>query len=213
MAWAYFCSLLQTYSAIAFQEPVAMKTFRCKACHRIHPVNPRNPSQQYCGHADCQRARKREWQRNKRNSDPDYRQNQIDAHKRWLKRNPDYWREYRKRKKSSSPPPGLTDAKMDGSLQNLSIVAGVYIISPIDSQNIKMDAFKAIILPITGSYNQTKDDIIGNFAAFAYDHRKNNGQVRTPPSCSPWQQLFTSALIPLMRPSLGIRIEWNRTLK
>ena len=45
-----------------------------------------------------------------------------------------------------------------------------------------MDAIKVIILPIPASYNQAKDDIIGKFAAFAYDHLKNNGQVHTPPS-------------------------------
>jgi hypothetical protein len=74
---------------------------------------------------------------------------------------------------------------MDGSPQNFSIVPGAYIIAPIEGPNIKMDSFQAIILPISGSYNHTKDDIIGKFTAFAYDHRKNNGQVRTPPSCSP----------------------------
>jgi hypothetical protein len=74
---------------------------------------------------------------------------------------------------------------MDGLSQNISIVPGAYIIAPIEGPNIKMDSFQAIILPISISYNQTKDDIIGKFATFAYDHRKNNGQVRTPPSCSP----------------------------
>ena len=160
-----------------------MKTFCCKACRRIHPVNPRNLNQQYCNRADCQRARRREWQRNKRASDPDYRQNQIDAQKRWRECHPDYWRAYRKKKKRSSPPDPST-AKMDGTLQNFSIPPGAYILAPIHGQDIKMDAFQAIIFPIPASYDQAKDYTIGKFVAFAYGLMKDNGQVRTSPSRS-----------------------------
>lgn len=161
-----------------------MKTFCCNACRRIHPVNPRNLNQQYCNRADCQRARKREWQRKKRASDPDYRQNQIDAQKRWRERHPDYWPAYRKRKKPSPPPPDPPDAKMDGLPQNFPIIPGKYIIAPVDGQSIKMDAFQALIFPIPAIYEQARDDIIGKIAAFAYDIMKGNGQVRPPPSCS-----------------------------
>ena len=162
-----------------------MKPFRCNACHRIQPVNPRNPKQEYCNRADCQRARKRAWQRKKRATDPDYRQNQIDAHKRWRERHPEYWREYRKKIKDSLPPPDPPAAKMDGSPQDFHIFPGKYIIAPVHGQNIKMDTFQAIILPIPTSYNPAKDDIIGKFAALAYDLAKDSGRVRTPPNCSP----------------------------
>ena len=160
-----------------------MKTFCCKACRRITPVNPRNLNQKYCSHADCQRARKREWQRNKRASDPDYRQNQIDCQKRWRERHPGYWQDYRKRKKRALLP-NPPDAKMDGFLPNLSIPPGAYHLSPVHGQNIKMDAFQAIIFPIPVSYDPAKDDIIEKFVAIAYDHLKNNGKVPHLPSCS-----------------------------
>jgi len=71
---------------------------------------------------------------------------------------------------------------MDGLFQNFSVVPRKYLLAPLDGQSVKMDAIKVIILPIPASYNQAKDDIIGKFAAFAYDHLKNNGQVHTPPS-------------------------------
>ena len=45
-----------------------------------------------------------------------------------------------------------------------------------------MDAIKVIILPIPGSYNQAKDDIIGKLVAFAYDHLKTNGQTHSSSS-------------------------------
>lgn len=101
-----------------------MKTFQCKACRRILPVTSKNPEQQYCSRIDCQRARKRAWQRKKRDTDPDYRQNQIDAQKRWLDRHPDYWRGYRKRSQRSPPPPESPAAKMDGFPQKTSFFQG-----------------------------------------------------------------------------------------
>jgi hypothetical protein len=73
---------------------------------------------------------------------------------------------------------------MDGSLQNFSIPPGAYILAPIHGQDIKMDAFQAIIFPIPASYDQAKDYTIGKFVAFAYGLMKDNGQVRTSPSRS-----------------------------
>ena len=162
-----------------------MKPFCCNACHRTQPVNPRSPKQEYCNRADCQRARKRAWQRKKRATDPDYRQNQIDAHKRWRERYPEYWREYRKRKKSSPLPPDSPAAKMDGLPTNFSILPGKYTLVPIDSKNVNMDAIQVILLPISTGYNQAKDDIIGKIATVAYDCLKNNGPDRTPHCSSP----------------------------
>jgi len=162
-----------------------MKSFCCNACRRIQPVNPRNPNQKYCNRADCQRARKREWQRKKRATDPDYRQNQIDCQKRWRELHPDYWREYRKRKKGSPPSPEPPAAKMDGSPAYFFVVPGECIRVPVPGKNIKMDAFQATIVPIPISCDPAKDDIIGKFAALAYDLTKDNGQVGIPPSCSP----------------------------
>ena len=157
-----------------------MKTFRCKACRRIQPANPRNSHQQYCSRADCQRARKREWQRKKRTADPDYRQNQIDCQKRWRERHTDYWQEYRKKKKGSPPPPDPLPVKMDGSPAYFFVVPGKCIRVPVPGENIKMDAFQATIVPIPASYNPAKDDIIGKFAALAYDLTNENSQARTP---------------------------------
>ena len=73
---------------------------------------------------------------------------------------------------------------MDGLLPNFSISPGTYLLAPVNGQDIKMDAFQAIIFPIPVSCGQAKDDIIGKFVAIAYDHLKNNGQAPSLPSCS-----------------------------
>ncbi len=68
---------------------------RCACCDKPFAPRPQVPDQAYCPSLDCQRARKRQWQRVKLQSDPDYRINQRTAQQAWSQRNPDYWRGYR----------------------------------------------------------------------------------------------------------------------
>ena len=70
-------------------------TRRCACCGKPFAPRPQVPDQAYCSAPDCQRARKRQWQRAKLQSDPDYRDNQRAAQQAWVQRNPDYWRGYR----------------------------------------------------------------------------------------------------------------------
>ena len=64
------------------------------------------PAARHCGHdrkfsssstAACQRERRRLWQRAKRASDADYRDNQAWAQRAWAANHREYWREYRRR--------------------------------------------------------------------------------------------------------------------
>lgn len=68
----------------------------CVYCGDLFEPRPQTPDQTYCSSRTCQRARKREWQRKKLRTDSDYRDNQRDAQRAWLSRNPDYWRQYRR---------------------------------------------------------------------------------------------------------------------
>jgi len=70
-------------------------TQHCACCGRPFEPRPQVPDQAYCSAPDCQRARKRQWQRAKLQSDPDYRINQRAAQQAWSQRNQDYWRNYR----------------------------------------------------------------------------------------------------------------------
>ena len=69
-----------------------MMTKRCACCGQPFEPRPQVPDQAFCSSPDCQRARKRQWQRDKIKSDPDYRINQQDAQRAWTQRNQDYWR-------------------------------------------------------------------------------------------------------------------------
>jgi hypothetical protein len=64
-------------------------------CRRLFLPNPHVHNHQYCNRKDCQRVRKRRWQRQKMKNDPEYRDNQRDAQQCWMEQNRDYWRRYR----------------------------------------------------------------------------------------------------------------------
>ena len=73
---------------------------------------------------------------------------------------------------------------MDGFPAYFFIVPDKCIRVPVPGKNIKMDAYQATIIPIPHSYDPAKDDIIGKFAALAYDLAKDSDQARTPLRCS-----------------------------
>jgi hypothetical protein len=68
----------------------------CRACRRRFVPCPKVKDQRYCSADKCQKVRKRRWQAKKK-KDAAYRENQLDAHKRWKESHPDYWRDYRNR--------------------------------------------------------------------------------------------------------------------
>ena len=65
------------------------------ACGKSFQPRPQVPEQTYCSAPDCQRERRKQWHRQKLQTDPDYQDNQLRAQQAWMQRNPDYWREYR----------------------------------------------------------------------------------------------------------------------
>jgi hypothetical protein len=136
----------------------------------FHP-HVKVPNQNYCSSIDCQRERRRIWQKSKRSNDDDYKKDQIDAQNVWLRRNPGYWKEYRKNN------PGYTErnrrlqkirnlrakhrlkvrnskiekiAKMDEYEQKKAMLSGYYTLYPINVDKIaKMDAILVKIDVIT----------------------------------------------------------------
>ena len=72
-----------------------MEGRRCAACGKAFRPCPRVRDQRYCGDEECRRARRRRWQRAKRESDTDYRDNQARAQRAWTGDNGAYWRRYR----------------------------------------------------------------------------------------------------------------------
>jgi hypothetical protein len=122
----------------------------CPHCGRKFLPHPAVLNQEYCSNADCQKARKRKWQKEKLKSDPDYRENQAAAQKAWCKRNRDYWKEYRKRNHDYREKNRLRQrernrqrrmiAKMDEHHAKTLLPSGRYRLVPLYGKIAKMDA-------------------------------------------------------------------------
>ena len=145
-------------------------TFRCACCKRIRPRNPRVKNQYYCGAKSCQQVRKNKWQREKLQTDPDYRTDKREMQQSWRSRNSDYWKRYRdknpdycerncrlqrERDKKRCPdaiiPASDTRhlAKTDPLSQYLNQTTISYYIYPVGSDLAKRDALEVKIIPIS----------------------------------------------------------------
>jgi hypothetical protein len=141
----------------------------CAACGCLFAPRRNVPHQRYCSKGACQRTRRRRWQRDKLQSDADYRANQAAAQRRWREGHPDYWRDYRQRHPDSTErnreqqrarnrrrrmaptsrsPPVI--AKMDEYLVEKPVVSGTYRMIPVTAPGFaKMDAYTVEIQVIS----------------------------------------------------------------
>lgn len=67
----------------------------CSSCGAAFEPRAQTPRQAFCPKEACQLARKRLWQRAKRKTDADYRENKAAAQEIWRRNHPEYWRTYR----------------------------------------------------------------------------------------------------------------------
>ena len=125
----------------------------CLCCKRQLISHPAVANQRYCSDPECQRARKRNWQKEKLARDADYRANQAAAQRQWHSRNRDYWREYRKRNPAYTETNRIRQrkrnrcrrveagiAKMDALTAKTVIRSGRYRLVPLGGWGIaKMD--------------------------------------------------------------------------
>ena len=136
----------------------------CLCCKkRFHP-HPAVRDQQYCNNPQCQKARKRRWQKEKLLKDSDYQANQAEAQRQWRSRNKDYWREYRRknpayteknrrdqRERNRRRRSGSGIAKMDEQKVNTLLPSGRYRLVPFCNPGIaKMDELIVEIGVISG---------------------------------------------------------------
>jgi len=142
-------------------------TIRCAHCGSLFEPNPRARNQQYCSHQDCQRARKRAWQKQKLRTDPDYRDNQQDCQRDWHRRHQGYYRQYRRRNALSAERNRLLQKVRDARRRSSLLLAkmdafrtapakdlGPYYLLPMLA---KMDAstLKVLLIPVSWK-NQTR---------------------------------------------------------
>jgi len=138
-----------------------MDRIRCAACGELFTPRRNVPDRKYCSKPECQRERRRRWQRQKLKEDLDYRANQAAAQRRWRERHRDYWRRYRRthpayternrdqqrqrnarRKQVATGPSPPAIAKMDAYKGQTIVASGTYRLIPVSGREIaKMDAY------------------------------------------------------------------------
>lgn len=135
-----------------------MTTKICVCCGHSFEPRPQVPNQSYCSSPVCQRARRQRWQRDKLQTDPDYRENQQRSQRAWFERHPEYWRHYRDinpeyvehnraRQRIRDQPRQEADlAKMDASA-SLGLLPGLYLISLVQGMIADLDG--GVIVEIT----------------------------------------------------------------
>ncbi len=138
---------------------------RCLACGDPFPLRTQSPDQSYCSAPECQRQRRKLWQRKNRQTDDDYRQNQARAQRKWLDSQPDYWQRYRaehpdytqrnreqQRVRSGAQRVSMI-AKVDASKPALALASGTYRLSAIAPKSVaKMDAWIVeitVLIPVS----------------------------------------------------------------
>jgi hypothetical protein len=125
----------------------------CQCCKKLFYPHPAVPDQRYCSERECQKARKRKWQKEKLARDSDYRDNQASAQRQWRSRNKDYWKRYREKnpayternrvaqqERNRRRRSGTEIAKMDELKEETLIPSGRYRLVPFCNEGIaKMD--------------------------------------------------------------------------
>jgi len=142
-----------------------MESKRCAGCAETFHPRTQTPKQTYGGSAACQRVRRRRWQQTRRQTDPDYRENQSRAQTAWAEQHPDYWREYRRSHPEYAERNRILQqardarrtervlAKMDVSTRESPVPSGIYRLSPVTGDDLaKMDAWMVRITAVSTPY-------------------------------------------------------------
>lgn len=134
---------------------------QCAACNDLFTPRRNVPNQCFCSKPECQRERRRRWQKRKLKEDSDYRVNQAAAQKRWMDRHPDYWYQYRqahpeytarnreqqhhrnrRRGRAVTSPSSSVIAKMNEYTSQKGVVSGTYRLIPVAGPEIaKMNEY------------------------------------------------------------------------
>ena len=142
-----------------------MTIIYCASCGKKFKPRPQILNQAYCSAPECQRERRRVWQKKKRQADPQYRQNDADYHKYWASGHPSYSRTYRtdhaeyterNRKlqgKRNRKTKRSSIANENASTPDIALQSGRYWLVPISSDGIaKVDAWIVEITVISSGY-------------------------------------------------------------
>ena len=123
-----------------------MDPILCACCSTF--FIPKNKTQFFCSSRICQRARKALWQKQKIETDPDYKQQQHLSQQKWLSKKSGYWKKYR-----SENPEKVARNRSLQRIRNMRNRGGAKDSGSSKSVLIaKMDARRCISYRLSGQY-------------------------------------------------------------
>lgn len=128
-----------------------MKTLpsrQCQICKQYFIPIPQRPQQKYCSNIACKKAGRSLWQRNRMQTDPEYKENQARINKTWHAKNLNYYKGYRANKKELAESVELFKQQLQEKLLSNSINYNLIFIEPI---NAKMDLWIVKLSEISDS--------------------------------------------------------------
>ena len=151
-----------------------MESRQCAGCKKHFHPRPQSPKQGFCNETACQKERRRRWRAAKRQSDPDYRENQTRAQTKWAAGHRSYWSAYRQnhpeyekqnrerqRERDARRRVTSTLAKSDAWTPETGVPSGIYRLIPVTGGDLaKSDAWMVRITEVsrpcvaTGVYNR-----------------------------------------------------------
>lgn len=140
-----------------------MESRQCAGCGKHFHPRRQSPKQGFCSEAACQKERRKRWQAGKRQSDPDYRENQARAQAKWAKANPSYWSAYRQshpeyakrnreqqRERDARRRVTPMLAKSDAWTPETGVPSGIYRLIPVTGEALaKSDAWMVRITEVS----------------------------------------------------------------
>lgn len=96
-----------------------MRQRKCPFCQGVFTPSTFHPNQVVCSAPACQRQRRVEYHRQHRKTDPGYQAQCADSQRKWLDANPDYMREYRRKRRI---PPKVSVQAIEAAIDLREIV-------------------------------------------------------------------------------------------
>lgn len=126
-----------------------MPTVRCRYCQQSFQPQRFHPNQAVCTQPECQQRRRRDYQRQKRATDADYRQTCRDSQKKWRDSHPGYQKNYWQTHEQAAARNRQQQQERDRKRQAVNLVknnlaldlkhssAGVWLVGPGVSDLVK----------------------------------------------------------------------------
>lgn len=135
----------------------------CRYCEQEFLASQYHPNQDVCSSTECQRRRRTDYHRRKREEDPIYREQCRDSQRKWREQNPDYMKKYLASRREAAPT-DMESSSLAGELKHLlalvknnfaldlkSLTSAIWLVCPSEPRHAKNILAHAKLLAVEGT--------------------------------------------------------------